>query len=85
MQESLPGVVAGTGFAMVAPPRTPAAISAKLSATVGEVLYNPEIMRRYSEVGATPVGNSQDAMAAWMKEDTERWRAVIKAGAITVD
>jgi tripartite-type tricarboxylate transporter receptor subunit TctC len=85
MQESLPGVVAVTWFAMVAPPRTPAAISAKLSATVSEVLRNPEIMRRYSEVGATPVGNSQDAMAAWMKEDTERWRAVIKAGAITVD
>jgi tripartite-type tricarboxylate transporter receptor subunit TctC len=85
MQELLPGVVAVTWFAMVAPPRTPAAISAKLSATVSEVLRNPEIMKRYSEVGATPVGNSQDAMAAWMKEDTERWRAVIKAGAITVD
>jgi tripartite-type tricarboxylate transporter receptor subunit TctC len=85
MQESLPGVVAVTWFAMVAPPRTPATISAKLSATVAEVLRNPEIVRRYSEVGATPVGNSQDAMAAWMKEDTERWRAVIKAGAITVD
>jgi tripartite-type tricarboxylate transporter receptor subunit TctC len=70
---------------MVAPPRTPTAISAKLTAAVTEVLRNPDIVKRYSEVGATPVGNSQDAMAAWMKEDTERWRAVIKAGAITVD
>jgi tripartite-type tricarboxylate transporter receptor subunit TctC len=85
MQESLPGVVAVTWFAMVAPPRTPIAISAKLTAAVTEVLRNPDIVKRYSEVGATPVGNSQDAMAAWMKEDTERWRAVIKAGAITVD
>jgi tripartite-type tricarboxylate transporter receptor subunit TctC len=85
MQESLPGVVSVTWFAIVAPPRTPGAISAKLSATVAEVLRNPDIVKRYSEVGATPMGNSQDAMAAWMKEDTERWRAVIKAGAITVD
>jgi tripartite-type tricarboxylate transporter receptor subunit TctC len=85
MQELLPGVVAVTWFAMVAPPRTPTIISAKLSATVSEILRNPDIVKRYSEVGATTVGNSQDAMAAWMKEDTERWRAVIKAGGITVD
>jgi tripartite-type tricarboxylate transporter receptor subunit TctC len=85
MQESIPGLVSVTWFAMVAPPRTPSAISARLSSVVAEVLRNPDIAKRYAEVGATPVGNSQDAMAAWMKEDTERWRAVIKAGAITVD
>jgi tripartite-type tricarboxylate transporter receptor subunit TctC len=85
MQESIPGLVSVTWFAMVAPPRTPGAISARLSTVVAEVLRNPDIAKRYAEVGATPVGNSQDAMAAWMKEDTERWRAVIKTGAITVD
>jgi tripartite-type tricarboxylate transporter receptor subunit TctC len=85
MQESLPGVVAVTWFAMVAPPKTPTAISARLSSVVAEVLRSSDIVKKYAEVGVTPVGNSQDAMAAWMKEDTERWRAVIKAGAITVD
>ncbi len=45
----------------------------------------PDIVKHDSEVGAITVGNSQEAMAAWMKEDTERWRAVIKAGGITVD
>jgi tripartite-type tricarboxylate transporter receptor subunit TctC len=85
MQELLPGVVAVTWFAIVAPPRTPSAITAKFSSAVIDLLRSSDIIKRYAEVGVTPVGNTQDAMAAWMKEDTERWRTVIKAGAISID
>lgn len=85
MNEVVPGVIAVAWFALVAPPRTPPAIAARLSATVGEILRSPDMIRRYSEVGAEPVGNTPEDMAAWMKEDTERWRAVIKAGNITID
>ncbi len=85
MNEVVPGVVAVAWFALVAPPRTPAAVAARLSATVAEILRSPEMTRRYAEVGAEPIGNTPQEMAAWMKEDTERWRAVIKAGNISVD
>jgi tripartite-type tricarboxylate transporter receptor subunit TctC len=85
MNELVPGVVAVAWFAMVAPPRTPSAIAARISAAVGEILRTPEMLRRYAENGADPVGNSPQEMAAWMKEDTERWRAVIQAGQIRVD
>jgi tripartite-type tricarboxylate transporter receptor subunit TctC len=85
MNEVVPGVIAVAWFALVAPPRTPPAIAARLSATVGDILRSPDMIRRYSEVGAEPVGNTPEDMAAWMKEDTERWRAVIKAGNITID
>ena len=85
MNELVPGVVAVAWFALVAPPRTPAAIAARLSASVAEILRSPDIARRYAEVGATPVGDTPEEMAAWMKEDTERWRAVIKAGHISLD
>jgi tripartite-type tricarboxylate transporter receptor subunit TctC len=85
MSEVVPGVVAVAWFAMVAPPKTPPAIAARLSATIADILRMPEIAKRYADVGATPVGNSPEAMASWMKEDTERWRSVIKAGNITLD
>ncbi len=85
MNELIPGLVAVAWFAMVAPPRTPAAITARLSSTIAEILRSPEIAKRYADVGATPVGNSQEAMATWMKEDTERWRSVIQAGNIKLD
>jgi tripartite-type tricarboxylate transporter receptor subunit TctC len=85
MQEIVPGVVAVAWFAMVAPPKTPTAIVNRLSSLIGEILRTPEMMRRFAEVGAEPVGNTPEEMAQWMKEDTERWRQVIKTGGVTID
>jgi tripartite-type tricarboxylate transporter receptor subunit TctC len=85
MNEVVPGVEAVAWFAVVAPPRTPSAIAAQISAAIADILRTPEMARRYAEVGANPVGNTPEEMAAFMREDTERWRAVIKAGNITVD
>jgi tripartite-type tricarboxylate transporter receptor subunit TctC len=85
INELVPGVVGVAWFAMVAPPKTPPAIAARLSSTIAEILRSPEMTKRYAEVGADPVGNTPEEMAAWQKEDTERWRAVIRAGNITVD
>ena len=85
INELVPGVVGVAWFAMVAPPKTPPAIAARLSSTIAEILRSPEVTKRYAEVGAEPVGNTPEEMAAWQKEDTERWRAVIRAGNITVD
>lgn len=85
MQEVVPGVVAVAWFAMVAPPKTPAAIANRLSSLISEILRTPEMARRFAEVGAEPIGNTPEEMALWMKEDTERWRQVIKTGGVTID
>jgi tripartite-type tricarboxylate transporter receptor subunit TctC len=85
LQEIVPGVVAVAWFALVAPPKTPAAIAQRLSSLIGEILRAPEMVRRFAEVGAEPVGNNPEEMAQWMKEDTERWRQVIKNGGVTID
>jgi len=85
MQEIVPGVVAVAWFAMVAPPKTPATIVNRLSILIGEILRTPEMARRFAEVGAEPIGNTPEEMTLWMKEDTERWRQVIKNGGVTID
>ncbi len=85
MQEVVPGVVAVAWFAMVAPPKTPPAIANRLSSLISEILRTPEMARRFAEVGAEPIGNTPEEMALWMKEDTERWRQVIKNGGVTID
>lgn len=85
LQEIVPGVVAVAWFALVAPPKTPMAIAQRLSSLIGEILRTPDMMRRFAEVGAEPVGNTPEEMAQWMKEDTERWRQVIKTGGVTID
>ena len=85
MHEMVPGLIAVAWFAMVAPPRTPPAIAQKLSATIAEILRTPEIQKRFADIGAEAIGNTPEEMAAWMREDTERWRQVIRAGNIKVD
>jgi tripartite-type tricarboxylate transporter receptor subunit TctC len=85
LQEIVPGVVAVAWFALVAPPKTPMAIAQRLSSLIGDILRTPEMMRRFAEVGAEPIGNTPEEMAQWMKEDTERWRQVIKTGGVTID
>ena len=43
------------------------------------------LINSLAEFNAQPLGNTPDEMAAHMKEDMARWRAVIKAGTLGVD
>jgi tripartite-type tricarboxylate transporter receptor subunit TctC len=85
LDEAVPGVVAVTWFGIVAPPRTPTAITRKVSQMVSDILKTPEMARKFSEAGADPVGNSPEEMEKWMREDAERWRLVIRAASIKID
>jgi tripartite-type tricarboxylate transporter receptor subunit TctC len=85
LNELVPGVVAVTWFGMVAPPATPPAITRKVSQLVSDILKTPEMVRKFAEAGADPVGNSPDEMDKWMREDAERWRLVIRAANIKID
>jgi tripartite-type tricarboxylate transporter receptor subunit TctC len=83
--ETFPGFVASSWFAIVAPPQTPAPIAAKLSRTIAEALHQPEVEKRLHDLGATAGGDTPAATAAFLKQETERWRAVIKAANIKLE
>jgi tripartite-type tricarboxylate transporter receptor subunit TctC len=78
-EAGLPGFVAVTWFGVVAPPKTSPEIAAKLSAAIAEALKQPEVQKRLVDLSAEAVGDTPAAMAAFMKEETERWRRVIKS------
>jgi len=82
MAEFYPGFVSIAWFSLSAPPRTPAAIAEKLSRTIAEILKQPEVAKRLADLSAEPIGSTPVAMAAIMKEDTVRWRAVIRAAGV---
>src|SRR5207249_3308733 len=50
--ELLPGMVSATWFAMLAPPKTPGEIVAKLNGAIVEALRQPEVQRRLAEMHA---------------------------------
>ena len=85
VDEVVPGVVAVTWFGIVAPPRTPTTITRKISQMVSDILKTPEMVRKFTEAGADPVGNTPDEMDKWMREDSERWRSVIRSANIKID
>ncbi len=80
--ETLPGFESEAWFAVVAPPKTPAAIADKINADMNEALKVPEIARRLTQLSAEPVGGTRAATAAYFREEIERWHNVIKAAGV---
>ena len=85
MAEVLPGFVSIAWFGVVAPPKTPPAIAEKVAAAIAEALKLPDVAKRLSDLSAVPIGSTPAEMAAFMKQETERYRAIIRAAGVKVD
>ncbi|HTS40259.1 MAG TPA: tripartite tricarboxylate transporter substrate binding protein [Xanthobacteraceae bacterium] len=84
--ETLPGFEAWAWFAIVAPPKTPMAIVAKINADVNEALRDPEIRKRF-EIGfsAEIVGGTQQATAAYFSKEVAFWGNIIKTAGVKIE
>jgi len=85
LAETLPGFESVAWFGIVGPPKTPAAIAEKVAAGTAEALRNPEVLRRLSDLSADPLGMTPAETAAFMKQETERWGAVIRSAGVKLD
>jgi tripartite-type tricarboxylate transporter receptor subunit TctC len=85
LAESLPGFEAVAWFGIVAPPKTPAAIAEKVAAGVIDALKLPDVLKRLNELSAEPMGLTPAETATYMKQETERWAAVIKSAGVKAD
>src|SRR5256886_17199540 len=71
--------------ALAAPPKTPAAIIAKLNDAINAVLKEPEAAEHLRSMNMTPVGGAPDAAKIFIRQETERWGEVIRAAKISLD
>lgn len=78
-EAALPGFSSVTWFGVVAPEGTPAAIAAQINAGFAEAIRMPDVQARFASLGADPVGNSNAEMAAFVRDETARWKQVITA------
>ena len=78
----VPGCLSDTWNAWTAPPKTPAGAVGKLNAAVNAVMKDPQLLERYKELSLSPGGGSVAQMSDFLKEETQRWGAVIKAAGI---
>ena len=78
----VPGCLSDTWNAWTAPPKTPAGTVGKLNAAVNAVMKDPQLLERYKELSLSPGGGTVAQMSDFLKEETQRWGAVIKAAGI---
>ncbi len=83
--ETLPGFGSITWFAVVAPPKTPAALAERLSADFVAALRQPEVVARMAALSAEPVGTTPQATAAFIGAEVDLWNRVIKSAGIRLE
>ena len=84
-EAGVPGYEVSPWFATFMPAGTPAPIVEKLGKTLNEAMNDPEVKKRFSAIGAEPIGSTPQALAAHLKTETERWTKLIKESNIKVD
>ena len=85
LAETFPGFEAVAWFAIVGPPRTPSAIAEKVGADVREALKLPEVQKRLAELSAEPMGLGPADTGAFIRQETERWGAVIRTAGVKLE
>jgi len=80
--ETLAGFEAVAWYGIVAPPGTPKNIADKINADVNEVLRQPEVQEQLRKLSAEIFGGSIEKTSSYMREEVDRWAAVIKAANI---
>ena len=84
-EAGLPGLVSTGWFGLVAPPKTSVALQAEIGRAVVEVLKMPDVQARFRAASVEPIPSTPAEMAAFIKEESQRWGEVIKKNNIVVD
>lgn len=83
--EAYPDVVYTSWFAIVAPPKTPPDIAAKLSSAIADILKLPDVAQRLRQFSVAPMGSSPADTGAFIERERRRWRQVIVSLGIKSD
>ncbi len=78
----IPGYEAISWFGLFAPKGTPKDVVAKIQRDVATVLKDPEIQKRFLDIGAEVGGQSSDDFAARVRSDMDLWAKVAKSAGI---
>jgi tripartite-type tricarboxylate transporter receptor subunit TctC len=80
-EAGLTGFDSSTWFALVAPPKTPPDVVARINRDVTEILRREDVRARLTDLGLMPVGDTPAAARDFMVSESQRWADVVtKAG-----
>jgi len=87
-EAGLPGFFASLWYGLWVPKGTPKDITAKLNATMTQILFDPQVRQRFEELGIqiSPLDQqSPEALRAFQKAESERWWPIIQASGIKAE
>jgi tripartite-type tricarboxylate transporter receptor subunit TctC len=82
MAEFIPGFEATTWNAVGAPRGTPPEIVERLNREINAGLQDAALLRRFADVGGTPIRATPAELTAMIANDTEKWAKVVKAAGL---
>jgi tripartite-type tricarboxylate transporter receptor subunit TctC len=84
-EAGVPGYAASAWYGLFAPAGTPAPVVAKLHDDSVKHLKSPDIVARFRELGAEPVGNTPEEFSAFIRSEMDRWGDVIRKAGIRAE
>ena len=81
-ETALPGFESNQWWAVSGPAGMPAALVARLNTELERILRTDDIKKRFAVDGAEPVGGTPGDLATYIKNDYEKWGAVIRGAGI---
>jgi tripartite-type tricarboxylate transporter receptor subunit TctC len=85
VSETVPGYEASAWFGIGAPRKTPPALIARLNKEVNDILADPVMEKKLTDLGGTPLRVSPEAFGALIAGEIEKWRKIVAFSGATVD
>ena len=73
-----PKLLSSTWFAVLAPRGTPTAVVERLNAAINEVLADPAVKKRLSDMGASTLGGTPRQLAEHLAAEIDKWGRVVR-------
>jgi len=85
VESGLDGFVVDSWVGILAPAKTPPAVTERLQKDIAAVLGEPETRERYATLGIEPVGNAPAQFREQIRADLERWEKVVRQAGIRIE
>ena len=83
--ETVPGFESVGFYGISAPKGTPSEVIETLNKAVGDVLKDPKVVARLTEVGGLPRPMTPAEFGKLVTDETEKWRKVVEFAGVSVD
>jgi tripartite-type tricarboxylate transporter receptor subunit TctC len=77
-EAGVPGYEVDQWYGVITGAKVPRPIVDKLSAAIAEGVKSPEVAKRLSGEGSTPVGSTPDQFSAHIRNEVDKWRKLVK-------